>query len=85
MAGEALDAQGAVACLAADPEPEGAPSPAGVSVASQGQGEAQEAAFSQSGFRRATKAEMAELKKEPVVKAAISALGMEPYDGVIPL
>lgn len=85
VAGEALDAQGAVACLAADPEPEGAPSPAGVSVACLGQGEAQEAAFSQSGFRRATKEEMAELKKEPVVKAAISALGMEPYDGVIPL
>lgn len=41
--------------------------------------------LTQSGFRRATKEEMAALKKEPAVKAVIGALGFEPYDGVIPL
>ena len=38
-----------------------------------------------SGYRRATKPEMAELKKAPAAQVVTQALGVEPYDARIPL
>ena len=36
------------------------------------------------GYRRASSAELEELKKNPTVKAATDILGVAPYDAVIP-